>query len=55
MKHYKVIIKETGNPYTLHTSITTEGDLDYVRNYFGLEDADVEWYAIEKQNETQKG
>lgn len=51
MHTYKVIIKETDNEYTLHTSITTNGDLAYVRNHFGLENNDVEWYTIEKENE----
>lgn len=49
MYTYKVVVKEIDNPYPLHTSITTTGDLAYVRNHFGLEDADVEWYTIDKE------
>lgn len=46
---YNVTIKEIDNDHVLHTSITTDEDLDYVRSFFGLEDADVEWYTIEKE------
>lgn len=49
MTTYKVTIKEVNNNHALHTSITTDQDLDYVRSHFGLEDADVEWYTIEKE------
>lgn len=51
MNTYKVAIKETDNNHVLHTSITTDQGLDYVRSFFGLEDTDVEWYTIEKDNE----
>ena len=48
MKHYNVRIKEVDNPSIIHTSISTEGDMAYVRTHFGLEDPDVEWYTIDK-------
>ena len=51
MYTYKVVIKEVGNDYTMHRTITTNGDLEYVKNHFGLEDADIEWYTIEKGKE----
>lgn len=49
MATYKVTIKEVNNDHVLHTSITTDQYLDYVRRHFGLEEPDVEWYTIEKQ------
>lgn len=51
MHTYKVVIKEVGNKYPLHRTITTNGDLDYVKNHFGLEESDIEWYTIEKEDE----
>ena len=51
METYKVTIKEANNDHVLHTSITTDQDLDYVCSHFGLEEPDVEWYTIEKENE----
>lgn len=51
MHTYKVTIKEVGYDYIQHRTITTAGDLDYVRNHFGLEDADIEWYTIEKEKD----
>lgn len=51
MNTYQVTIKEIDNDHVLHTSITTDQDLDYVRSFFGLEDADVEWYTIKKDDE----
>ena len=50
MKTYNVTIKEVNNPYPLHTSITTDEDFGYVKEFFGLESGDVEWYTIQKQN-----
>jgi hypothetical protein len=49
MTTYKVTIKEVNNDHVLHTSITTDQDLDYVRSFFGLEEHDVDWYTIEKE------
>lgn len=46
---YEVIIKEINNQYPLHTSITTDQNLDYVRSFFGCEEDDVEWYTIKKK------
>ena len=45
---YKVTIKEINNDHLVHTSLTTDEDLDYVRDFFGLEEPDVEWYSVEK-------
>ena len=54
MTTYKVTIKEANNNHVLHTSITTDQDVDYVCNFFGLENTDVEWYTIEKENEVSE-
>ena len=48
---YNIAIKEVNNNHVLNTSITTDQDIDYVRNWFGLEDyGNVEWYTIEKED-----
>lgn len=48
MKHWKVTIKEVGHP----TPIVSEhyGDLTYseVKEFYGCEEPDVEWYNIEE-------
>ena len=51
MYTYTVVIKEINNPYTLHRTITTTGDINYVKNHFGLDNYDVEWYTITKEEE----
>lgn len=54
MKHYKVVIKEIDNPYPLHRTITTNGDFEYVKTFFGCKEHNVEWYTIEKKNEREE-
>lgn len=51
MDTYQVTIKEIDNDHVLRMSIATDQDLDYVRNFFGLLDTDVEWYTIKKEDE----
>lgn len=53
MYTYKVTIKEVDSDYPLNTSITTDQDLDYVRDFFGLMDTDVEWYTIKKEDDSK--
>ena len=48
---YNVTIKEIGRELPINTSITTDRDLDFVRDFFGLEEPDVEWYTIDKQQQ----
>ena len=50
MNTYKVTIKEVMSDHPIQTSITTDKDLDYVREFFGLKNYDVEWYTIENDN-----
>lgn len=51
MATYIVTIKEIDNAVPLTTSITTDKDLDYVREFFGCEDSDVEWCTIKRIND----
>lgn len=46
MKTYNVRIKEYGNDHILTPSITTNKGYDYVVEWFGLNNPDVEWYEI---------
>ena len=47
MPFYKVTIKEIGRDSETKV-LTGDYDLDYVRNWFGLNEPNVEWYTIEK-------
>lgn len=48
MKTYKVQIKEKGNDHIINTSLRCEDSRDeqYVIDWFGLDNDDVEWYKI---------
>lgn len=48
MKTYNVTIKEVGNPNLLHPSYTGDVDRDFIIDFFGLNEPDVEWYKIEE-------
>ena len=48
MKTYNVTIKEVGNPNLLNPSYTGEVDRDFIIDFFGLNEPDVEWYKIEE-------
>lgn len=48
MKTYNVTIKEVGNPNLLHPSYTGAVDRDFIIDFFGLNEPDVEWYKIEE-------
>lgn len=55
MYTYKVTIKEIQSEYIQHWTLTTAGDLNYVKNHFGLDDRyDVEWYTIEKEEDEDR-
>jgi hypothetical protein len=55
MYTYKVTIKEIQSEYVQHWTLTTAGDLAYVKNHFGLDDRyDIEWYAIEKEEDEDR-
>lgn len=49
MAKYIVNIKEVGNPSILHPSLDCdEKTKEEIIKFFGLKDADVEWYRIYK-------
>ena len=47
MKKWKITIKEVGNPHEIVTYYYGRVDYDYVKEFFGLEQPDVEWFRIE--------
>lgn len=49
MKTWKITIKEVGNPRELHPSYTGDVDRDFIIEFFGLNESDVEWYKIEEE------
>jgi len=46
MKVWKVRLKEVGNDHILEPSLIGDFDREYVVKWFGLEEADVEWYEL---------
>lgn len=48
MATYNITVKEVGNPRLLHPSYTGDVDEQFIIQFFGLKDPDVEWYKIEK-------
>lgn len=49
MKTWEITIKEAGNPNLLHPSYTGDVDRDFIIEFFGLNEPDVEWYKIEEK------
>lgn len=49
MYKYNITIQEVDKEFPIHTSITTDKDLDFIRDFFGLEEPDVDWYTIDKE------
>ena len=47
-RKWKVTIKEVARELPIHTEMHGPYDLDDVREHFGLEENDVEWYNIEE-------
>ena len=43
---YELEIKEFGNPTILKPSFTGNADVQYLIEFFGLNNSDVEWYKI---------
>ena len=43
---YELEIKEFGNPTILRPSFTGNADVQYLIEFFGLNNSDVEWYKI---------
>ncbi len=46
MATFNVIIKEKDNPNLLHPSYTGDVDIMFIKEFFGLNEPDVEWYNI---------
>lgn len=53
MRHWKIIIKETGRPKPIETQHHGNLDRHGVIDFFGLDNCDVEWYRIEEITEPQ--
>ena len=49
MKTWEITIKEGGNPNLLHPSYTGDVDRDFIIEFFGLNEPDVEWYKIKEK------
>lgn len=54
MRHWKVTIKEVGNPRLLTPELVGDYELEDVRKHFGLDDRDVEWYTITEITKEQE-
>lgn len=50
MRTWKVTIKETMMDRPIVTTYTGDVDYQYVKQFFGCEEPDVEWYNIEEIN-----
>lgn len=48
MRKWKVTIKERLMDRPIETTYTGDVDYDYVKDFFGCEGPDVEWYTIEE-------
>ena len=48
MKTWKVTIKEKMMDKPITTTYTGDVDYQYVKQFFGCEEPDVEWYKIEE-------
>ena len=48
MKTWKVTIKERMMDRPIETTYTGAVDYQYVKQFFGCEEPDVEWYKIEE-------
>lgn len=46
MATFNVTIKEKDNPNLLHPSYTGDVDIKFIKEFFGLNEPDVEWYDI---------
>ena len=51
MKNWKVTIKEYDRSRPLVRRYHGEVDYNFVRDWFGCDDDDVEWFEIEEENE----
>ena len=49
-RKWKVTIKEVARELPIHTELYGPWELDEVRDHFGLEEPDVDWYTINEIN-----
>lgn len=47
-RKWKVTIKEVFSELPIHTELHGHFDLEDVKDHFGLEEPDVDWYNIEE-------
>lgn len=47
-RHFKIITKEVGREHPIETEFTGDVDRAYLIKFFGLREADVEWFRIEE-------
>ena len=47
-KHFKIITNEVGREHPIETEYIGDVDCAYLIKFFGLREADVEWFRIEK-------
>ena len=51
MRHWKVIIKEVGNPHPIETEMIGDYDEDDVVKHYGLRNPDIQWYKMQEIND----
>ena len=49
MKKWNVTIKEFGNPHPISTCYYGDVNYLFVRDFFGCQEPDVEWYEIKEE------
>lgn len=49
MTTWNVTIKEVNRPTPITTHYVGDVDYNFVRDFFGCEEPDVEWYSIKKE------
>lgn len=49
MATWNVTIKEVNRPTPITTCYVGDVDYNFVRDFFGCEEPDVEWYSIKKE------
>lgn len=47
-RKWRVTVKKVARELPIHTELYGPWELDEVRDHFGLEEPDVEWYSIEE-------
>lgn len=50
MQKWKVTIKEVGNPNPIESYFYGVSTYDKIKEFYGCEEPDVEWYNIEEED-----